>query len=46
VLLGLVLLAVCAWAIAADRPAIAGMNTGLGLGFVAVGVYLFIRRER
>jgi uncharacterized membrane protein HdeD (DUF308 family) len=45
-LLGLLLLAVCAWALASDRPAVAGMNVGLGVGFVAVGVWLFVRRTR
>lgn len=44
--LGLVLLAVCAWALVADRPAIAGMNVGLGAGFVALGVFLFVKRDR
>jgi hypothetical protein len=46
VLLGLVVLAFCGWALAADRPVIAGMNIGLGVAFVAVGVVLFLRRER
>jgi hypothetical protein len=40
----LVVLAVCAWALAADRAAIAGMNIGIGAGFVALGVYLFAKR--
>lgn len=44
--LGLVLLAVCAWAVAADRPAITGMNVGLGAALVALGVFLFVKRDR
>jgi hypothetical protein len=44
--LGLALLAVCAWALATDRPAVAGMNIGLGAGFVALGVLLFVKRDR
>lgn len=45
-LLGLLLLAVCAWALAADRPAIAGINIGFGAAFVALGLFLFVKREQ
>jgi hypothetical protein len=43
-LLGLVVLAACAWGLATDRPAVAGMNLGLGVFFVVVGVVLRVRR--
>ena len=46
VLLGLAVLAVCAWAVATDRPAIVGMNLGFGVGFVVLGVVLRVRRGR
>lgn len=45
VLLGVALLAVCAWALVVDRPAIAGMNVGFGIALVAIGVSLFRRRR-
>lgn len=45
-ILGLLLLSVCAWALAADRPAIAGMNVGLGAAFVTLGVIMYVKRER
>lgn len=43
-LLGLILLAICAWALAVDRPAIAGMNIGFGVVLVVASVVLYLKR--
>ncbi len=44
-LLGMAVLAACAWGLATDRPAVAGMNLGLGVFFVVVGMMLRVRRD-
>lgn len=45
-LLGLVILAICAWAIAADRAVIAFMNVGFGVAYLGAAAYLWTRRGK
>jgi uncharacterized membrane protein HdeD (DUF308 family) len=45
-LLGAALLAFGMWALSEDRPALAGVPTALGVGFLAVALYLVVRRKR
>jgi uncharacterized membrane protein HdeD (DUF308 family) len=45
-LLGVALLAFGLWALSEDRPALAGVPTAMGAGFLGVALYLFVRRDR
>lgn len=43
---GCLLLAFGLWALTIDRPAMAGLPTAMGVGVLALAVYLFVRRTR
>lgn len=45
-LLGLAMLAFSAWAFATDRPGMAAVPLGCGVGYVGVAAVLFVKRTR
>jgi hypothetical protein len=44
--LGALLVAFAAWALAVDRPAMAGVPFAIGIGYLFFAGYLFVKRNR